>query len=121
MMDALKDRGMTWMSRLRLRAIVFVIGIPLAAFGAISLGPGWLALPLVGVAVAAVTMTLSKLGHRADQRICWTCGTDLSGEPEAEQGVACPTCGSLQQHNPALANAEVVEDDSFSPDDSKLA
>lgn len=120
MIENLKHRGITWVSRLRLRAIVFVIGIPLAALGAISFGPGWLALPLVGVAFAAVTVTLNKIGHRVDQRVCWTCGSDLSGEPVAEQGVACPNCGSLHQHNPALANAEPVDDDAISPEDSKL-
>lgn len=122
MIDGLKDRGMAWVSRLRLRAIVFVIGIPLAALGAISFGPGWLALPLVGVAVAVVTVTLNKIGHRVDQRVCWTCGTDLSGEPVAEQGVACPACGSLHQHNPSLAEVDTGTDsDDLSPDDSKLA
>lgn len=122
MMDGLKHRGLTWMSRIRLRAIVFVIGIPLAALGAISIGPGWLALPLVGVAVAAVTMSLSKIGHRVDERVCWTCGSDLSGEPAGEHGVACPTCGSLQQHNPSLAEIDTSsESEDLSLDDSKTA
>lgn len=95
-----RQRGMTWLGRIRLRVVVFVIGIPLAAFGAISLGPAWLAVPLLGVAVAAVTMTVSRLTERLDARTCWTCGRDLAGEPPHEHGIVCPDCGSLNQHNP---------------------
>lgn len=114
--------GMTWLAKVRFRAVVFVIGVPLAAAGAISVGPAWLALPLVGVAVAAVTVTLNKVASRLDQRVCWTCGTDLSGVPEAEQGVACPMCGSLHQHNPTrLANAEQPVSDDESDDDTLTA
>lgn len=91
---------MTWLGRIRLRVVVFVIGIPLAAVGAISLGPTWLALPLLGVAVAAVTMTVSRLTERLDAHTCWTCGHDLAGEPPHEHGIVCPDCGSLNQHNP---------------------
>ncbi len=91
---------MTWLTSLRLRVVVFVIGIPLAAFGAITLGPAWLALPLIGVAVAAVTMTVSRLTERLALHICLTCGSDLAGEPPNEHGIICPHCGALNQHNP---------------------
>lgn len=93
--------GMAWVNKLRLRVIVFVIGIPLAAFGAISLGPAWLTLPLMGVAFAAMTMTVSKLTQRLAQHVCLTCGKDLKGIPAHEHGIICPGCGSLNQHNPA--------------------
>lgn len=93
--------GMAWVSRIRLRAIVIVIGIPLAAFGLISLSPAWLALPVVGVAFAAVTMTMSKLTQRLGESVCWTCGQTLKDLPAGEHGRVCPACGSLNQHNPA--------------------
>lgn len=92
--------GMSWVNKLRLRVIVFVIGIPLAAFGAITLGPAWLTLPLVGVAVAAVTMTVSKLTSRMNAHVCLTCGGSLAGEPPHEHGVMCRACGALNQHRP---------------------
>jgi len=70
---------MTWLGRLRLRLFV--------------------TLPLVGVAIAAVTMTVNKTSKISAQR-CWTCGTSLRDEPAGEQGVVCPSCGSLNQFNP---------------------
>jgi len=96
-------RGVRWVNKLRLRVVVFVIGIPLAAFGIISLTPAWLTLPVVGMAVAAVTMSVSKLTQRLAKQVCWTCGADLSSQPPHEHGIACPTCGALNQHNPLLA------------------
>ncbi len=94
--------GLTWLGWLRLRAAAVVVGVPLVLMGAISLGPGWLTLPLVGVAVAAVTMTVNKLGRHFERTTCWTCGTDLASEPAGVHGVVCPDCGALNQHNPRL-------------------
>lgn len=103
----------TWLGRMRLRLIVFVIGIPLAAFGAMSLGPGWLALPIVGMAVAAVTVSVNKLAQRLAHPVCWTCGHDLSSLTPHDLGVVCPECGSLNQHSlsNALVLATLPEDD----------
>lgn len=95
--------GMTWRSKIRFRAIVAVIAIPLAILGAISLGPGWLvALPIVGVVVAAATVAVQKGGARLGMNNCWTCGHDLAQEPPGEHGIVCPSCGSLHQFNPRL-------------------
>ena len=85
---------------------MFIIGIPLATLGAISLGPTWLALPLVGMAVAAVTVTVNRLAGRLDQRVCWTCGHDLREREAHDNGIVCPECGSLNQHNPAMTDDE---------------
>lgn len=98
---------MTWLGRIRLRLVVFVIGVPLATFGAISFGPAWLALPLVGVAVAAVTMTMTRLSERLSVQTCWTCGRDLAEEPSHEHGIMCPDCGSLNQYNPSSRFAKI--------------
>lgn len=99
-MKWLHDKGMTWLGRARLRLIVYVIGIPLAAFGVISLSPAWLTLPVVGVALAAVTMTVNKTANRVIGERCWTCGQSIKGEPAGEQGIVCPCCGALNQFNP---------------------
>lgn len=113
----------TWLWRLRLRVIVFVIGIPLAAFGAISLGPAWITLPIVGMAFAAVTVSVNKLTQRLAQQVCWTCGSDLTGLPAHEHGIACPSCGSLNQHNPDAAALVLLPaadaDDADSDSDSR--
>jgi len=112
-------RGLTWLGRLRLRLIVFVIGIPLAAFGIITIGPAWLTLPVVGVALAAVTMTVNKTAGRIIGERCWTCGENIKGEPAGEQGVVCPECGALNQFNPMhlAIGDEPVNGYDFSHDD----
>lgn len=104
MYDSLKQRGLTWLGKVRLRVAVLVIGIPLAVFGAVSIGPGWLMLPLVGVAVAAVTVTWKRWTAPLGDHVCWTCGHDLSGQPQGVHGVECPGCGALNQHNPVWRN-----------------
>ncbi len=77
---------------------MFVIGVPLATLGVISLTPAWLTLPLVGMAVAVVTVTVDKLTGRISATTCLTCGRDLASEPVDEHGVVCPSCGALNQH-----------------------
>jgi hypothetical protein len=68
-----------------------------------ALSPAWAAIPIVGMAVAAVTMTLSKMTQRLGQVTCWTCGADLSGAPESVVGVVCEECGAINQHRPITA------------------
>lgn len=105
------ERTKPWLSRIRMRVAVMVIGIPLAAFGVISLSPAWLMLPLVGVAVASLTMTVNKLTHRLGAHTCLTCGGDLANLAAYEHGIVCPTCGALNQHH-AQAFALERRDDS---------
>lgn len=100
-------QGLTWLGKIRLRAIVFVIGVPLAVMGAISLSPAWLTVPLVGVALAAVTMSLSKITSRLGEAVCLTCGHDLQGLPPGEHGVACPNCGGLNMPASAVTLARI--------------
>jgi predicted RNA-binding Zn-ribbon protein involved in translation (DUF1610 family) len=87
---------MTWMHKTRLRALAFVLGVALAAFGVISLAsvPAW---PVVGVAVAALAVGLNKMTARMVHPICWGCGGDLKGQAAGQYGVACPKCGSVNQ------------------------
>ncbi len=97
------DIGMTWRAKIRFRALVAVLAIPLAIFTAISFSPGWLvALPIVGVVVAAATVAVQKSGTRLSMSKCWTCGEDLAREEPGEHGIVCPSCGSLYQLNPRL-------------------
>lgn len=101
----MKSRGLSWLRTLRLKVLAYTIIIPLAAWGAIALSPAWAAIPLVGVAVAAVTMTVSKMTMKLGRVTCWTCGADLSGSPESPVGVICDGCGSINQHRPMTAQA----------------
>lgn len=103
-LNNLRERSITWLGAVRLRVIVLVIGLPLAIMGVVSVGPAWLALPLVGMTVAAITMTIGRVTSKLGDHVCWTCGHDLKDEPQGVHGVACPGCGSLNQHNPLWRN-----------------
>lgn len=86
---------MEWIRRARYRALAFVLAILLAATATIVLtGLPWL--PVVGAALVTVAATVSKLTTRLLQPTCMSCGKDLSGEPIAMHGIACPDCGSVQ-------------------------
>ncbi len=90
--------GMTWMGKVRLRALVAVIGVPIALLATISALPAWVMVPIV---VAAVTMTFSRVTSGMQRPTCWTCGSDLSAEGHGVHGLACPHCGALNQFAPS--------------------
>ncbi|MCA9292960.1 MAG: hypothetical protein KDA20_04015 [Phycisphaerales bacterium] len=89
---------LTWHGKVKVRAIIWAIGIPLAAWGAIILSPAWLTIPVLGVALTALGVSVSKVTRNVDQAVCWTCGKDLSAEDAFEHGLVCPSCGALNQH-----------------------
>jgi predicted RNA-binding Zn-ribbon protein involved in translation (DUF1610 family) len=92
--SAASEGGRAWISLLRLRALLWVVGIATATTAAIVLtSVSWV--PLLGVAMAAVAMSLNSVGAKLSKPTCMTCGEDLSGRPVAEQGVPCPKCGGL--------------------------
>lgn len=104
---------LTWHGRIKVRAIIWAVGIPLAAWGAIVLSPAWLTLPVIGVALTALGVSVSKVTRHVDQPVCWTCGGDLSAEHAFEHGLVCPSCGALNQHGPT----RLALDDSLLPED----
>lgn len=85
----------TLLGKVRLRVLVFVVGVPLAACAAIVFTPGWAALPVVGVAVYTIALGVNKATTRLQERVCWTCGADLRGLVRSDHGVPCPGCGAL--------------------------
>lgn len=110
-----KPSRFTWLGGLRLRAFLLVVGIPLAAAGIIALSPAWATLPVVGVAVAAVMTSLSKVTQRLSENTCLTCGHDLSRESPATHGIICPECGSLYQRAVFDPPGELAAVDEESP------
>ncbi len=91
--------SMTWIGKARLKLAVIVIGAPLAAFGAISVGPAWLTLPVIGATFYVLAIGVNKTSNRVASSKCWTCGHDLSAlSVDGEHGVPCPSCGTLNQH-----------------------
>jgi predicted RNA-binding Zn-ribbon protein involved in translation (DUF1610 family) len=87
---------MTWMHKIRLRALALVVAIALVAIGAISLAalPTW---PVVGAAVATVALALNSMTSRLSQPTCWGCGESIAKMPSGEYGVICPNCGAITQ------------------------
>ncbi|HVZ94046.1 MAG TPA: hypothetical protein VG797_06010 [Phycisphaerales bacterium] len=103
--------GPRWLSRLRVRAAVLVVGIPLAAAGLIAMTPAWAVLPVVGVAVAAMVTSLGKMTQRMADRACYECGTSLADEPPSPHGIVCPSCGALYQEAPFGPPSDHHEDE----------
>ncbi len=103
----LVDTGAAFLSRVRVRAVLWIVGIGLCTWAAILLaGLSWV--PVVGVAVAAAAATINKVAHRLDKPVCHGCGHDMRGEPLGPAGAVCPTCGSLHQPRPMDASATLA-------------
>lgn len=114
--------GMTLLGKMRLRVFATVFAVILAVWGAIALSPGWALLPIVGVAFAAVTMTVNKLTHRLGHTTCWTCGQDISGEDDSPHGRVCPSCGSLNLNpDPVTSVADAADPHDRGGDQSRPA
>lgn len=111
-------RGMTWMGKVRLRALVAVIGVPVALVATISALPAWVMVPIV---VAAVTMTVGRVTSGMQRQTCWTCGEDLSEQGHGVHGVACPHCGALNQFAPTGDPDELQLADDDEGDERTLA
>jgi hypothetical protein len=85
---------LAWISRVKYRALALIAALVLATVGTIAfVGAPWL--PVVGVAVAAACVTISKMTRSLLQPTCLECGCDLSVQPVSVQGIACPDCGSV--------------------------
>lgn len=87
---------MNWMSTVRLRALALLLAIGLFALGVISLTalPAW---PVVGVAVACAVMAVNHVASRLDAPVCLVCGSNLATDNAGEHGVACGSCGAVNQ------------------------
>lgn len=95
------DRGMSLISRIRIRALLYTAGIVAATWAAILLtSVAWI--PVVGVAVAAVAVSVNKATQVLRKPICLGCGTDLATQTATDYGIACPKCGSLNQRQPRV-------------------
>lgn len=90
-------RTLAWFSKLRLRVLAWLLAVALAAVAVTTFvgGVGWV--PVVGIAVTAAAVSLSKLTTRLAKPTCYGCGGDLSGRPIGVHGVACPSCGAVNQ------------------------
>lgn len=111
-------QGMTWLGKVRLRALVAAIGVPIALVATISALPMWVMVPIV---VAALTMTVSRVTSGMQRQTCWTCGQDLSKESHGAHGLACPHCGTLNMFEPMGDPTDLLadaDDDEDAPDRS---
>ncbi|MDX2131033.1 MAG: hypothetical protein SFY69_03140 [Planctomycetota bacterium] len=87
---------MTWMHRVRRRALWIVVGVGVTALGVIAMStiPVW---PVLGVAVATLAIALGSITRSVSPNTCLGCGHNLAGTPAGEHGRICPTCGSLNE------------------------
>ena len=87
---------MTWMHKVRRRALWIAVGVGITTLGVLSMTtiPAW---PIVGVAVATLALAINQLTSRLSQPVCLACGQDLTGQPRGEHGTVCPHCGSIQE------------------------
>jgi hypothetical protein len=100
---------MTWMHKLRLRALGMALALTLAAIGAVSIAalPVW---PVIGVTVAAAALAVNRITSRLAHPTCWGCGTNIHNEPESPYGVQCPACGAITPVGTRLAKADSEDD-----------
>lgn len=103
-----------WINQTKYRALAWVAAIVLATVTTITvIGAPWV--PVVGVAVAAAAMSMAKITSRLVQPTCLECGHDLSKEPVSVQGIACPSCGSV--NSPGLVQLARMGDPQRHPDE----
>jgi hypothetical protein len=89
-----------YFSRIRLRALAWLLGIALASVATVALsGVSWI--PIVFGAVAAAAVSLSKTAQRLGRPTCLECGADLSNEPVGTHGIICRHCGAVNQPQPS--------------------
>ncbi|MBX3351909.1 MAG: hypothetical protein KF684_03170 [Phycisphaeraceae bacterium] len=85
----------TRLARLKIRAWLSLLGVPIATAGVLSLLPGWFTLPMIGVAAWALIALLGGSTKAMAEPVCWTCSTDLRDHPTTAYGVVCPHCGTV--------------------------
>lgn len=111
----LVDTGQAWISRLRVKALAWILGIALAAIAMVSfVGGAWV--PVVGVALAAAAVSVHRIAAGLDRPRCMNCGHDMSDKVVGMHGVPCPKCGSLHHPLPPDATEDTLAD--LSDDDS---
>jgi hypothetical protein len=100
---------MTWMHRIRRRAlwVVVVVGVTTLGLLAMSTIPAW---PVVGVAVATLAIALGSITRSVSPSICLGCGHDVSDVPAGTHGRLCPTCGALNERLVGEHAAETLAD-----------
>ncbi len=106
-------RTRAWIGSLKVRALVWIAAILLATIATIVFAgvPAW---PAVGVAVAAACVSVGKITTKLLKPTCLECGCDLSDQPVGLQGIACPTCGSV--NSPGLVQLARMGDPQDSGD-----
>jgi hypothetical protein len=93
----------TFLHETRRRVLWVVAGVGVTALAVVS----WTALPalpVVGVAVAAIALVVNRMTAGLRESVCLGCGQDVSQLPHGEHGVICPNCGHI------TSNMHLAED-----------
>lgn len=100
---SIRRKPLDWLHRVRVTVLATVLAVAITAFGLIA----WAALPalpVIGVAVAAVAMAINTVTARLNEPLCRDCGEDLTGLIPGEYGAVCPNCGLINPiHTDRLA------------------
>lgn len=92
--ETLVAESRAWIVRARYKAFAYTAAIAVAAVATITfIGAPWL--PVVGVAVAALAVSVSNVTKNLAKPTCLSCGKDLVHEPIGVHGVICPGCGAV--------------------------
>lgn len=92
--EALVAGPRAWILRARYKAFAYAAAIAVGAFATITvIGAPWL--PVVGVAMAALAVSVSNLTKGLAEPRCLSCGMGLENEPKGVHGVICPSCGAV--------------------------
>jgi len=106
---------MTWMHRMRMRTLAFVVALVVAGLG-VAAAFTLPVLPVLGVAVAAAAVVVNQMGYRLVHPTCYGCGRDVGQLAAGTYGVECPDCGAITQVLPRFAGKSVGRGDAGSDD-----
>ena len=99
----------TWMHRLRLRTLAWVVGLIVAGF-TVTAAFALPALPVLGVAFAAAAVLVNQMAHRLAQPTCYGCGKDIGRIAAGAYGVVCPDCGVITQVLPKMGTGRRADE-----------
>jgi hypothetical protein len=105
----LKDSGTAFISKLRWKALGWVLAALLAGVTTVTfIGGGWVA--ALSIALAAAAVSVNRLASTLDTSRCMTCGEKMpaSASPDV-YGISCGACGAINDRVPRSNDVRPTE------------